>query len=167
MDASGLQQFVPTEVCFQCDICCRFTDYQSEWNPSVAEQELYCFIKAGYPPALFDKDNKIKTIPREDIHICPLFDYNKKLCTAYAIRPFDCALYPFVLTRDNKKICLAVDTQCPFVQQKRNTEDFTRFVAYLTKELSSEKWQGIIRNNPQLIGTYKEHINMLQELYQE
>ena len=85
-------------------------------------------------------------------------------CTIYKHRPFECSLYPFILEKDNGKLMLSVDTQCPFIKDKLEFVEFKKHVEYLYKTLSSQACRSLIADNPQLIDAYRGSVIALCEL---
>ncbi|MFC1594258.1 YkgJ family cysteine cluster protein [Candidatus Omnitrophota bacterium] len=160
----SFRQFVPSKVCFHCDVCCRFTEPDTAWLPFVTEEEAARWVESGYPPAILNDDKHINPIPEGDLYVCPFFDVPQKMCTIYTQRPLDCALYPFVLKREGDAAFLCVDTQCPFVLKTIETEDFKEYSEYLSEILSLDTARALLKHNPQLFGDYKDTVVVLQKL---
>jgi len=153
-----LRQFVPQEACLKCKGCCRFKRRDSVWLPTLLEEEAADFGKLGLPPALIAIDKKIRvaSFPKEKTFICSLFNPEENKCKIYQHRPFECRLYPFVLTRREDTACLALDPNCPFAASHRETKEFKEFTAYLKDFLQGPQQKAVLKNNPQIIQDYPE-----------
>lgn len=153
-----IKQFVPQEVCLKCPGCCRFSQQDSVWSPCLLDEDIEILLKNNIPPSIISRNKKLRLEPHpgQDIFICPFFLPGENKCRIYALRPFECQLYPFLLNRRDEKIFLAVDLKCPFIAEKIKTPEFQTYLKYLTGLLNSPSYQNIIKNNPQLLQAYPE-----------
>jgi len=153
-----IKQLIPQEVCLKCKGCCRFARKDSVWLPTLLNQEVAELDKLGLPPALVSLNKKIRvaSFPKEKTFICSLFNPEENKCKIYQHRPFECRIYPFILKQSAGEICLAVDTNCPFVEFHREETEFKEFAAYLIEFLQAPRQKAILKENPQAIGNYPE-----------
>lgn len=141
-----IRQIVPPKACLACDVCCRFIDKASPWRPVFTKRERDHIDKN----LALDKTGKIKLIPYKKLHICPCFSPKENKCKVYALRPFDCRLYPFLLIRRGNKIYLGIDKKCPYTQVIFSEKENELYMQYLKKELSSEEFAHWLKDNPNL-----------------
>lgn len=153
-----IKQFIPQEVCLKCKGCCRFSQEDSVWLPSLLNEEIEVLSRQGLPPSLITPYKKIRvaTFSKENVFICSLFNPEGNICKIYAFRPFECQLYPFLIKLKNRKTFLAVDLNCPFVKDKIKTKEFSDYVKHLVDLLKSPQFAAILKNNPQIIQEYPE-----------
>ena len=104
-----LKAFVPSRVCLKCDGCCRYKEADSIWRPAGG----------------------IKTIQTCERHFCEFFNGKDNTCGIYAKRPFECALYPFILSQTPDAVKVYVHLACPYVQDHLPRADYVAHVAYL------------------------------------
>lgn len=168
-----LQQIIPSEVCFSCDVCCRFLEADSPLAPIFTETETESVIAHGADSALFHpqvdgKSAQIELKPHKDFYICPFFEPETSHCTIYPIRPLDCQLYPFALmfSEDGKEVVLGVDTLCPFGEAHLETEAFQRHIRYVIDYVESEEVRAEITVNWSLIGDYQDTVKIVHTLAQ-
>ncbi|MDE0425995.1 MAG: YkgJ family cysteine cluster protein [Candidatus Poribacteria bacterium] len=166
-----LYQIIPAEVCFSCDVCCRFLEADSPLAPIFTEGEREKVIAAGADPALFrpqadGKSAQIQLKPHTDFYICPFFDPETSHCTIYPIRPLDCQLYPFALmfSKDGGAVVLGVDTLCPFGEEHLETEAFQRHIRDVINYIESEAVTAQITANWHIIGDYQETVKIVHRL---
>ncbi|MBI4227024.1 MAG: YkgJ family cysteine cluster protein, partial [Candidatus Omnitrophica bacterium] len=155
-----LQPFVPQEWCLACRRCCRFADPSDAQTPALAPLEVRRAVDAGAAPAWFaplpdgpSQGVRLTAHPRGGLQ-CPALAPATHHCRIYAARPFDCQLYPFVVTRDasRQRLLVGVDTKCPYVQQLGPGRALRDYGAYLVRLLDSPDGQQLMRDNPALAG---------------
>jgi len=153
-----IKQFIPEGVCLSCQGCCRFREEYSAWSPSLTGEEVENFSRQGLPASLISVEKKIRVVSfdKEGIFICSLFNPEKNKCKIYESRPLECRLYPFLLNRKDKKIFLAVDTQCDYARDRVKTREFSEYAQYLAELLKSPQYTDILKNNPHLIQVYTD-----------
>ena len=162
---STLYQIIPSEVCFSCDVCCRFLAADSPLAPIFTETERQKAVAHGINPTLFrpqadGSSAQIRLKRHKDFYICPFFEPETSHCTIYPIRPLDCQLYPFALmfSEDRSKVVLGVDTLCPFGEKYLETEAFQRHIRDVIDYVESEAVTAQIAANWSLIGAYQETV---------
>lgn len=158
-----IRQFIPEEFCLRCQGCCRFHQSDSVWLPSLLEEDKDKLLKNNVPPFFILSNKKIRLIysQKQDNFFCSLFDADTNKCQAYAFRPFECQLYPFLINRSNKKVFLAVDSKCPFVKEKQESKIFKEYIQYLADFFNRSDILKILKENPQIIQEYPEALDFL------
>lgn len=166
-----MKQIVPNQVCFACDVCCRFPEETSFLAPVFTEMEIVRAVEVGVEKTLFqqNKDGKsaqIKLAPYLHMYICPCFAPSTGRCKIYPFRPLDCQIYPFALMYDETytKVVLGVDTKCPFIHQIIDTEAFADYTDYLADFIESDNIVETIKDNWSLIGRYQDDVIILRRL---
>ncbi|MFH1202458.1 MAG: YkgJ family cysteine cluster protein [Candidatus Omnitrophota bacterium] len=165
-----LKQLVPEKVCLKCDICCRFPEKETVWSPVLSKDEAEQIRAKDLAKIKVTDNNGFELISSDGGYICPCLSAKDNRCKIYEFRPFDCQLYPFVLTSDGQKISLAADLKCPFIFKGiesgsfKKDLDFSRYIQYLNNLLNSSHTLDYISKNPQLVGNYTEDIIILASL---
>jgi Fe-S-cluster containining protein len=173
MSNPRLYQIIPSEVCFSCDVCCRFLELDSPLAPIFTESEKRQAISNGADPNLFrpqvdGKSTQIRLKPHKDFYICPFFEPETSRCTIYANRPLDCQLYPFALmfSEDNSSVVLGVDLLCPFGETHLETEAFQQHLQHVIDYVESEAVMVQIAANWSILGEYQETVKVFHTLNQ-
>ena len=163
-----LNQIIPSDVCFSCDVCCRFLEADSPLAPIFTEAETETVIASGVDPARFrpqadGKSAQIQLKSHKDFYICPFFDPETSHCTIYPIRPLDCRLYPFALmfSEDGSEVMLGVDTLCPFGEEHLETEAFQCHIRDVINYIESEEVTEQILENWCIIGDYQDTVKIV------
>ena len=113
------------------------------------------------------QDGYIKTVKAQGQNRCAFLNLGTNKCGAYTGRPFECRLYPFLLTRceKNGRVAVSVHLSCPYVQQSRYSAGFEKHVGVLKAYLSGEERARFLQNNPALAGDYSEYRDEIEELF--
>lgn len=174
MSTPKLYQIIPSEICFSCDVCCRFLESDSPLAPIFTEAEKQQVISQGADPTLFQpqadgRSAQIKLKPHKDFYICPFFESETSRCTIYANRPLDCQLYPFALmfNKDRSSVVLGVDLICPFSEAHLETEVFQQHIRHVIDYVESKVVMEQIATNWSLIGEYQETVKVFHTLNQK
>lgn len=150
-----INEIIPEEFCLKCDGCCRFAEANSAWFPHLLKAEEKKISK-----------DKFRLVPnkKENNFLCVFLHIDDNKCKIYKTRPFECRLYPFLLNRygESGKIFLAVDTNCPFVEENLKKPEFKKYTEYLTTLFNSLDFSKIIKNNPRIIQSYPDILNLVE-----
>lgn len=160
-----IKQYVPQEVCLKCQGCCRFKEENSIWSPCLLEEEIEGLIdKEGIPAISVDINKRILLVPGPDTEgfVCPCLNIGDNKCRIYSLRPFECQLYPFLISLRNKKVILTVDLNCPYIKETLNTNSLKEYSEYLASVLNTPAFLHRLKNNPQLIQAYEDVLAVLE-----
>lgn len=168
---SDMKQFLSSDICLSCQGCCRFDQEKSDWRPKVGELEERPILahlpldKKVESRGLIEKGSYLKDKLCQGTYMCTFLNPDDTKCEIYYYRPFECRLYPFVLTRLHKKPALSVHLPCPVVLQKKNTPAYDEYVDYLKTFFQKTEVLRLIRENPQLFGSYQGYENELEWVF--
>jgi Fe-S-cluster containining protein len=160
-----LRQFVPNEACLKCKGCCRFREENSVWLPCLLDEETQGFLdRKDLPAATLSADRRLHPVfnPAEGNYLCPFFHFQENKCRVYSFRPFECQLYPFLINLRQGKVILTVDLNCPYVKGKMGSEEFRKYVNYLSEFLNAPPRIKLFKRNPQLLQAYEEVAEVIQ-----
>ncbi|MFY9402550.1 MAG: YkgJ family cysteine cluster protein [Candidatus Omnitrophota bacterium] len=160
-----IKQFVPSQACLKCRGCCRFKEEDSVWSPCLLDEEVLNLAgKEGIPAASLSLGNRLKLVPELESggFLCPFLEAKSNKCRIYDIRPFECRLYPFLLSMRNKKVLLTIDLNCPYVKEKINTEELKEYTKYLVEYLNSPKQVKMLQDNPQILTAYEDVLALIE-----
>lgn len=159
-----MRQLIPEAFCLKCQGCCRFGSTESAWSPNLSDSDMQALLQNGIPPFFFLENKKIRLIHNQsqDTFICSLFDAVCNKCKAYAFRPFECRLYPFLINRRNAKVFLAVDVQCPFIKEKEQSQVLKIHAQYLADFISQPDILKTLRRNAHLIQEYEGVLDLVE-----
>ena len=167
-----LPQLVPPKVCLACDGCCRFKDEQSPWRPKIAQEEIKQIKngKGSLVEKVFSSDKPFKegflpTDSKSGVCHCAFFDLDKNACRIYGDHPFECQLYPFILTKHKEDVVICVHLNCPYVKQHRHTKIFEDYVSVLKQFFKRKEMLDFIKKNRILIGDYSAYLDELEYIF--
>jgi len=159
-----MRQLVPEAICLKCQGCCRFRDPESIWSPNLLDDDMQALLKNSIPPFFILDNKKIRLThyQPQDNFICSLLDAGSNKCKAYAFRPFECRLYPFLINRSNTKVFLAVDTKCPFIKEKQQSQALKAHAQFLADFLSQPDFLKTLRRNAHIIQAYEGVLDLVE-----
>ena len=137
-----LKQFVPSQVCLKCDGCCRFQSADTLWRPKWDKR------------AFIDDQDYVTTIKECGEHLCRFFNKSDHTCATYHDRPFECALYPFLLSRHADGIKVYVHLACPYIQDHQADPGVQAHVAYLREFFALPSTTDFLIRNSRIIQDY-------------
>src|SRR5262245_4933448 len=165
----ALPQLVPSRICLQCEVCCRFPDPDSVLRPYFAENEITGAVAEGLEGTAFPnrRGSQVTLVPdpHGDGYACPAFDAATSTCRIYEHRPFDCQLYPLALmwSKQHDQVLLGWDTKCPFMREEM-PEEIQRHAERVMALLNQPGIHGQIVSHPRLIGRFQEDVVVLARL---
>lgn len=162
---SDFPQLVPQKICLSCQGCCRFREAESLWRPKVVPDELVANDRKKDFTQALGKDGYLKTVKEKGQNRCAFLNLGTNKCGVYTGRPFECRLYPFLLTRKNGRVAVSVHLSCPYVQQSRYSAEFEKHVGVLKAYLFGAERARFLQSNPALVGDYSEYRDEIEELF--
>jgi Fe-S-cluster containining protein len=164
----SIKQFVPSEVCLKCDGCCRFKDSDSSWRAKMSSEEVARAKALGLAEKIFSQNviednNYIRTSPGCGEHFCSFFNSQDHTCAIYQARPFECELYPFVISQDAGGIGLYVHLNCPHVEAHHRAD--SEYVRYLKDYFARPEVIEYLQRNRSLLHDYSAYKAELEFLF--
>lgn len=159
-----IRQFVPQAYCLRCQGCCRYLEADSVWSPCLLHEEVQNFVDADIPAALISAQRKIMPIPiaEGEGFVCPFLTVADNKCKIYTQRPFECQLYPFLISMRGKRVYLTVDLNCPYIKEHMHSAQFKEHTEYLARFINAPAQIKILKDNPQLLQAYEEVLDILE-----
>ncbi|MBU1045063.1 MAG: YkgJ family cysteine cluster protein [Candidatus Omnitrophica bacterium] len=118
-----IKQYLNSNFCLECKECCKFED--DIWLPHLLKADEKA-LGIACVKARKGSDSSL---------ICKFLEETEHKCRVYERRPFECALYPFLLVRRNGDLDLVVHLGCPYILNNVNTQEFEQYSAYLCQAL--------------------------------
>lgn len=165
-----INQFVPSEVCLKCDGCCRFKDPDTIWRPKMSDEEeaLVKYSKLAqkvWSSDTLDSRRFIRTKPGCAEHLCRFFNAGDHTCAIYEARPFECELYPFVISRTPKGTGLYLHLNCPHVQENYRDPSMNAHIRYLKDFFKRTDVHDFVHRNRGHLNDYSEYKDELELVF--
>lgn len=165
-----INQFVPSEVCLKCDGCCRFKEPGTIWRPKMTDEEAADAKASGLAAKIlweetFDEANFIRTKPGCGEHLCQFFNPADHTCGIYRARPFECELYPYVISRGKDSVGLYIHLNCPYVQTSYHTAAMVHYHEYLKSFFGRPDVQGFLKRNREFLNDYSAYQDELELVF--
>ena len=150
------KQFIPAGFCLKCQVCCRFPERPTAWQPRLTREEISAFKnRRAFKGNLAKGAIKLKALG--SFFCCAFFNRKKNSCKIYRLRPLDCRLYRFILISRQRKIFLAAHLACPFVTENIRSKKFKRHIGYLKRVFAKRDIRAFIKTNPAIIQDYQNY----------
>jgi len=165
MTELSLRQFVPSEVCLKCNGCCRYKEADSIWRPQLGQDDqigLAALITAG---DVLDTQGYVKTIQSCGQHFCQFLNGTDNTCGIYTQRPFECSLYPFIISQTPDAVKVYVHLSCPYVQDHLSRAHYDAHVAYLKEFFRREDIRSFLFRNKAMFHDYSPYATELLHLF--
>ena len=159
-----IKQFVAQEFCLSCQGCCRFTQANSVWSPCLLDQEIQDLLDKKIGQVCICADRRLVPIANPDKNgfICPCLELENNKCKIYSLRPFECQLYPFLISLRDNKVLLTIDLNCPYAQKNLKSREFKDYTKDLTAFLNSAAQKRILKDNPHIIQAYEKVLDVIE-----
>jgi Fe-S-cluster containining protein len=162
---SSLKQFVPSEVCLKCDGCCRYKEADSIWRPKLGAKDQENLADQITGNFVLDAQGYIKTIQSCGKHFCRFLNGADNTCGIYTKRPFECSLYPFILSQAPDTVKVYVHLSCPYVQDHLPHADYDAYVAYLKEFFHRTDIREFLYSNKAMLHDYSSFAPELMHLF--
>ena len=164
----GVPQIVPESWCMKCKICCRFPDTTEVQTPAWSALEAEWAQASGGDPSWFRKIELSPSLgprlqPCGSGFRCPAFHEQTNGCTIYDVRPLDCRIYPFVLTKDagQTRVILSMDAKCPYIEKHGSDPETLAYAQMLAGYLETPVGLDYLKENPNIVGpSWPEFVTM-------
>jgi hypothetical protein len=107
----------------------------------------------------------LQTTPQGEHHHCVHFNKTDGTCGVYSKRPFECALYPFVVSKDLGGIKIYMHLACPYIQEKEVSVELQSYADYLKSFFSLPATRQYLKTNSRLLHDYSEFEKELRLLF--
>jgi len=164
-----LPQLIPSEICLECPVCCRFPEKQSPLSPFfLPEERARADAALGGAAGRFRTEgpSRAELVPCGHGWSCRFFNPADHTCGVYAVRPLDCSMYPAAVTksRDGLRVVLGVDTKCPALGRDDIAARVVPFLNQIQRYLESPVIRDLIHRHPEFISPFQEEVMEAREL---
>ena len=149
-----LKQFVTSDYCRSCRGCCVFHDADSIWGPHIIPAEANEIMRLGCAAGLSVDRRHILTEPAGASHRCAFLGSADHHCRIYQDRPFECRLYPFVISSEQRQLRMYAHLACPFIQEKFHSLEGQVYLAYLREYFSRSASRATLCANTDVFPDY-------------
>ena len=161
----SLKQFVPSETCLKCDGCCRYKEADSAWRPKLGASDQVNLAALITANDVLDAQGYITTIQVCGEHSCQFLNNKDNTCGIYTKRPFECLLYPVILSKTPDTIKVYMHLSCPYVQDHLPHAEFDAYVAYLKEFFQRAKVREFLGLNKAMLHDYSPYSIELLHLF--
>jgi len=165
--------------CIACRECCKFLKDEIDFAPLFTSDEIkkieYKINKDNFSKFFQQHNNSknvfqiklIKSKKDKKFYVCPFLNEKNHFCGIYKNVPFDCKIWPFMLTKskDKKNIHLVCFEKCycPSIKKIKDKE-FEDYKKYIINLLKSKKYIAMIKKFPDLVWNEEEDFFFIRDM---
>jgi Fe-S-cluster containining protein len=165
-----LPQLIPSELCLECPVCCRFPDKQASLSPFFFPEERSQV--ESLPPTVVQGSFRQAGASKAQLSVCghgyacSFFNAGDHTCQIYEARPLDCSMYPAVVMRsqDHRKLLVGADTKCPALKRPEIAAKLLQYLNSIQRYLENTTLASFIGKYPEFISEFQEEVVEVQEL---
>jgi Fe-S-cluster containining protein len=155
-----------SEDCIACQECCQFSAEKLYFAPLFTDIELDALtlgLPSERPRPKFHRHQGSRTVwqiellpslAQPHLYVCPFLDETTHLCAIYPNVPFDCRVWPFLVSwsTDGRRLELACveRRECPSLL-RTGSETLTAYTRYLLDYLRRPEFVQLLRTHRALI----------------
>ncbi len=165
-----LPQLIPSEICLDCPVCCRFPEKQAALSPFFFPEERVqaeqLKPKGSFREAGKGLPSKALLVACGHGFACSFFNPEDHTCQVYEARPLDCSMYPAVImhSRDHEKVLVGADAKCPALKRPSVAVRIGSYFDLIQRYLENTTLSSLIRKYPQFISEFQEEVVEVREL---
>ena len=114
-----IPEIMTSAQCLACRACCLFHQPHGDWSPRLTPEDVTGLMAATSDVAWCDGSDRIVLKPCHGDQACSFINIEDHHCRVYAARPFECRLYPFLLSSEKSGFKLYAHLSCPGIDQLR------------------------------------------------
>lgn len=160
-----MKTITTSDECAACRACCQFRAGKLYFAPLWTDDEVR-HLQTGSPETAqfhpFDASGRVFQIGlvpstlKEDVWVCPLLDEPSNMCRVYGLHPFDCRIWPFLVTRDPDgavRLVYVADPDCRGMRRAcaDGGDELKSYARYLEGYLRRPEVVATLRAHPELI----------------
>ena len=103
----------------KCRGCCLFHQPGGDWSPRLTPEDVAALMKAVPDGAWRNGSDRIVLKSCKGAHACSFIDEKTHHCFVYGVRPFECRIYPFLVSSEKSGFKVYAHLSCPAIDQLR------------------------------------------------
>jgi Fe-S-cluster containining protein len=157
--------FVSSDQCLTCRGCCIFDGDEVEWLPHISTEESRSLNVGHLAPEGTSGHNVLPTITRNGCRRCVFLNPADHRCQAYEKRPFECQLYPFLLSNESGRLRVYAHLACPYVGQERGGPRWQEHKEQLRSYFASGQMRDLVRAQAAIFPDYSAFPGEIEWLF--
>jgi Fe-S-cluster containining protein len=142
-----IPQILTSEQCLKCRGCCLFHQAEGDWSPRLTPEDFAGLMKAAPDGAWRNGVDRIVLKSCKGAHACSFIDEKSHHCFVYGARPFECRIYPFLLSSEKSGFKVYAHLSCPGIDQLRAAGTWERAVAQIKAFFSQVDVQSFVHRH--------------------
>lgn len=112
-------QILTSAQCLSCRGCCLFHEPAGDWSPRLTPEDVDGLMQVSPDGSWRNGTNRIVLKACQGAHACSFLGTQDHHCRVYGSRPFECQLYPFLISSEKNGYKVYAHLSCPGIDQLR------------------------------------------------
>jgi Fe-S-cluster containining protein len=142
-----IPQVLTSEQCLTCRGCCLFRHPEGDWSPRLTPEDVSDLMKAEPDSVWRQGDDRIVLKACSGAQACSFLDQDTHHCRVYGSRPFECRLYPFLISSEKSGFKVYAHLSCPGIDQLRAAGTWPDAVAKIRAFFTQTEVQSFVHGH--------------------
>jgi uncharacterized protein len=156
---------VTSAQCLECKGCCAFAHSGGDWSPRLTPEDISLLAGAAPERTWLNGDERVALVPSSRGQACYFLDEGSHHCRVYAKRPYECRLYPFLLSHEDGLVRLYAHLSCPALGELFKKDDWRRRVSAVRAFFQQDKTLAWVRENARHFVDYRPFLAEMKYLF--
>ena len=160
-----IKSFVNSKQCLNCRGCCIFDGDEAEWLPHISTKESVSLDVGRLTSDEASDLNILPTVTLDGCRRCVFLNPSDHRCRAYEKRPFECRLYPFLLSNESGRLRVYAHLGCPRVSQEREGQRWQTYKKQLHRYFSDLETREHVFGHAEIFPDYSAFSGEIEWLF--
>ncbi|MFH0754389.1 MAG: phosphatidylglycerol lysyltransferase domain-containing protein [Candidatus Omnitrophota bacterium] len=161
-----IPSFLTSEQCLACRGCCLFHDAHGDWSPRLMPEDVAALLPHAGDAAWQEGSDQIRLKGcAGGAHACSFLNVQDHHCSVYAHRPFECRLYPFLLSREAHGFKVYAHLSCPAIAALKKAGTWGAAVAAIREYFQKVEVQALVERGAASYPDYSLSTDEVEEVF--
>ncbi len=156
---------VTSKQCLECKGCCSFESCKGDWSPRLTGEDVSLLESFS---SFKDWRQGVDRIALKSSHrgqACFFLDEKTHHCQVYHLRPYECRLYPFLLSYEQGIVRLYLHLSCPAADQFLSQEKWRKDFSFIRAFFQQQQVMDWVKQHAPCFVDYRPFLNELKFLF--
>lgn len=156
---------VTSAQCLACKGCCAFLHSGGDWSPRLTPEDISLLTEADPERTWLNGEERVSLVPSSRGQACFFLDEASHHCRVYAKRPYECRLYPFLLSHEDGVVKLYAHLSCPALGELFKKDDWRRRISSTRAFFQQDATLAWVRENARYFVDYRPFLAEMKYLF--
>lgn len=156
---------VTSQQCLECRGCCAFAHSGGDWSPRLTPEDASMLAGVFPGKEWQDGEERVALVSSSRGQACFFLDEADHRCRAYGVRPYECRLYPFLLSLEDGVVRVYAHLSCPALADMLKKKDWRRSISAVRVFFQQDKTLGWVRQYATHLVDYRPFLAEMKYLF--